>query len=260
MKLFLSAVFIAFFAQTASADLYITDRTFGLGGVMVFDNNVNTTFNGGVHGDYTIGLYSPSSEFFAQGDMSVDVFQTPEYRLNSSLIAGYTMQKSKVGLYLGVMGIEGRNVIFQGGITGMYDITPNINIQAEAGVLTSGVDGVIFQNNIPFYQGKIGYQFNDTLSIFAKASHFGSGSIYHARGVIGMERDLANSPWEFTAAAGVQDYNGRLFPVLRGEMKYAFGGFAPDTIRPIAGKLFDKFEPLEYLYYRSGRLIRQIAP
>lgn len=260
MKKIILMLAAIFSASTAAADLYIVDSKLGLGGVMVFDNNVDTAFNGGVHGDYSIGFYSPSTEFYAQADQSVDIFHTDEYRLNASLIAGHTMTNSKFGVFLGAIGIENRNIIFQGGIVGMYELAPSVFIQAEAGVLTSGADGALFQNNIPFYQSKIEYEVNDTLAAFTKVSRFGSGDFYHARAVVGLERDLPNSNWEFTVAGGAQDYNGRIFPVLRGEMKYSFGGGAPDSIRPIAGHMFDKFDPLEYLYYRSGRLIRQIAP
>jgi len=239
MKNFLIILFgTALLAQSATADLYIVDRTIGLGSVLVFDNNVNTDFNGGTHGDHSIGFYSPSTDFFAQADQSIDIFDTSEYRLNASLTAGYTMEKSKLGLFLGAISIENRNIIFQGGVAGMYEIAPNLLLQGEAGVLTSGVDGQLFQNNIPFYQARLEYEINDTLTVFTKGNKFGEGDFYYSRGVIGLERDLANSNWEFTVAAGAQDYNGRVFPILRGEIKYAFGGGAPDDIRPIAGKLF----------------------
>lgn len=247
-------------ANVAAADLYIVDSKLGLGGLLIFDNNVNTYFNDSIHGDYTVGFYSPSTDFFAQADQSVDIFQTEEYRLNASLISGYTLESSKIGAFLGVISIEDRNIVFQGGIAGMYELAPNVFIQAEAGVLTSGADGMLFQNNIPFYQGKIEYEVNETLTAFSKVSRFGFGEFYHARAVIGLERDIPNSNWEFTFAGGAQDYNGQIFPVLRSEIKYSFGGGAPDSIRPIAGRMFDKFDPLEYLHYRSGRLIRQIAP
>lgn len=261
MKRIVLAIWVALIGVSpAVADLYIVDSKLGLGGLMVFDNNSATSFNGSIHGDYSIGFYSPSTDFFAQADQSVDIFQTTEYRLNASLAAGHTMENSKIGLFLGAISIENRNIVFQGGIVGMYELTPNLLLQGEAGVLTSGVDGALFQNNIPFYQAKLEYEIDDTHSIFTKVSKFGTGSFYHARGVIGLEQYLANSNWEFTFAAGAQDYNGRVFPVLRSEIKYSFGGGAPDSIRPVAGRMFDKFDPLEYLYYRSGRLIRQIAP
>ena len=238
----------AVIAQAASADLYRLSDRIGLGASAVFNYSGANDIGFGMHGDYSVGLYSWSTSIYAQTDFSVDIFQTDVQALNWSLIVTRDFGTYKLGGLVGALMSEDAEIFFSAGVTGMFQLGTGTFLQGEIGALTNGRDGEFFQNNLYFGQIRVDYELNDTYGVYAKYSH---AQIEDApgidRGVIGITYSDNNSPWMLNAGVGAfHDVTG-FQPLLSAEFKYEFGGDTlPQQPSKLAGTYFDKFEIFDF--------------
>ncbi len=243
-------------AAPAMADLFRVESTVGLGANYIFDDNDLAEYDGGVHGDFTIGWASMDTSIYAQTDGSADFFNIDTATWNGSFILTHVAAHSKYGGFVGGISKPGYDLMGHAGLIGMTEVGSNGHLEGEAGLLTSLQDGEIFADSTFYAASKYSHTLNNTLSAFGSAAFMGREEYSYARALVGFERIVLDGQAVANFAIGGTAYNGEFFPSARAEVKWHFNADTPAEMTPIMGRLFDKFEPLEFLYYRSGRLMR----
>ena len=239
---------LAGLAQSASADLYRLSDRIGMGSSAVFNFSDTDSFGYGIHGDYTVGLYSWSHSIYAQTDYSLDIFHTDLEAANWSLIVTRDFGDYKLGGFIGALMAKDTEIHFSAGATGMFQLGDNTIIQGEVGALTNGRDGAFFINNLYFGQVRMDYDISDTYGVYAKYSRIQIEDTPGIdRGVVGVTYTQPNSPWILNGGVGAFRDSLGYHPLLSAEFKYEFGGDAlPQQPSKLAGTYFDKFEIFDF--------------
>ncbi len=246
-RFFLCSIGLAIAAGAAQADLYRLESRLGLGLSLATDLPGGDDFGYGLHGDYTVGLYSWSTQIYAQTDYSVDIFHTNTRGLNWSLIVTKDFGAVKAGGFVGALMLEDQNIQFSAGATAMAQFGNGVTAQAEIGALTDGEDGAFFADNAYFGQIRLDYAINDTFGVYAKYGAISYEGLEQARGLVGVTYDDASSPWEMTGGVGVFNNDGSYSPLISTELRYVFGGDPlPQTPTSLVATPFDKFEFFDF--------------
>lgn len=238
---------LSLFAQTANADLYRISDRIGMGASTVFNFSDSENFGYGLHGDYTIGLYSWSHSLYFQTDYSVDIFHTELQATNWSLIVTKDFGSFKLGGFVGAFMQNDTDIHFSGGLTGMAQLGSNTIVQGEIGALTNGEDSGFFINNVYFGHVRVDYAISDEYGVYAKYSRLQDGGGEVDRGIVGITYSEANSPWILNGGVGAFRDEDGYHPLINAEFKYEFGGDAlPQQPSKLAGTYFDKFEFFDF--------------
>lgn len=251
----LAGTIMATMAGAAQADLYSVGGTINVDGQYIFDDNQLAPSDGGVQAGYTLGLHSESHDLYLQMDGSADLWGVQSETFNGSFILTHVGDTAKYGGFAGLLSKSGYDLLGNVGLIGMAELGGGY-LESEVGVLTSIEDGAFFDQTTWFAAGKYSYPLSDTLGAFGHVAYMGHDDFYYLRGLLGLERTLPDQSLIFNFGAGAISYNGLVYPAARAEIRYRFDGTAGTNPSAIAARLFDKFDPEEFLYYRSGRILQ----
>ena len=234
-------------APPALADMYRLSDRIGMGSTAAFNLSNDDSFGYGLHGEYTVGLYSWSHSIFAQTDYSVDIFHTELEAVNWSLIVTRDFGEYKIGGFVGAFMQTDTDIHFSAGATAMLQLGSDAIVQGEIGALTNGRDNAIFINNIYFGQIRVDYDISETYGVYAKYSRLQRDTFFVNRGVLGITYSQPNSPWILNGGIGAFHDSQGYYPLLSAEFKYEFGGDPlPQQLNKLSRTYFDKFEIFDF--------------